>query len=101
MKRECMMAAALFAQASLAGGASCLRGDDIDRIKMTGAATAVMTDKKHHSFDIAFVGPCGKDNPNTYFVVRPDMMPACVTPGTAFRTNRAGVCVVKAVAVHK
>lgn len=101
MKFGCMLAAALFTQASLAEGATCLRGDDIDQIKMTGPATALMTDKHHHAFDITFVGSCGTSRPETFFVVRPNRLPACVTPGTAFPTNRSGVCVVKSVVVRK
>lgn len=94
-------AAVLFAQASLANPAMCLRSDRLDQIKMTGPATAVVTDREHYTFDITFVGSCGAHRLNEFFIIRPESMPACVSPGTAFPTHTAGVCVVKTIVARQ
>lgn len=97
MKLTCLIAAALLAEASVAADTACLRADNIDRIRMTGAATALATDKQKRSFDITFVGACGARHANVFFIVRPDFLPTCVAAGTALPTNIEGVCVAKTV----
>lgn len=97
MKLTYLIAAAVFAEASVAADTSCLRTDNIAQIRMTGAATALATDKHKRSFDITFVGACGARHPNVFFIVRPDFLPTCVSAGTALPTNTEGVCVAKTV----
>jgi hypothetical protein len=97
MKLTCLLAAALFAQVSVAADTACLRADNIAQIRMTGTATALATDKQKRHFDITFVGACSARHPNVFFVVRPDFLPTCIAAGTALPTNTEGVCVAKAV----
>jgi hypothetical protein len=96
-----LVALASLAQGALAGESICLRGDNIDRIQMTGAATASATDRAKRVFDIAFVGPCGARHLNVYFVVKPENLPVCVEAGTALPTSQEGVCVVKTIAAKQ
>lgn len=100
MKLTYLMAAVLFAEASLAADTACLRADNIDQIRMTGAATALATDKQKQTFDITFVGSCGARHRNVFFVLRPESLPTCVAAGTALPTNSEGVCVAKTVTPH-
>jgi hypothetical protein len=100
MKMTYLLAAALFAEASVAADTACLRADNIDQIRMTGAATALATDKQKRRFDITFVGACGARHPNVFFVVRPDFLPTCISAGAALPTNTEGACLAKTVKPH-
>jgi hypothetical protein len=77
---------------------ACLRGDGIGQIKMTAADRALATDKQGKRYTVTFVMPCGARFQNVFFVFKPENLPTCIVPGTAFATNSRGVCVVKNVA---
>lgn len=97
MKLSLLIAAVVLAQASFAADKLCLKSGNIDQIRMTGIDTAVATDRAHHSFDIVFIAACSARHPNVHFVLKPELMPSCVGPGTALPTNREGPCVAKKV----
>jgi len=91
------VAAAVAAGRAGAADAACLRGDNIGYVKMVSADKALATDKQDGQFDIVFTGPCGARFLNVFFVLKPENLPVCVVPGTAFPTNSRGICVVKSV----
>jgi hypothetical protein len=92
---------AAFAATGNATAAVCLRGDGIGQVKMTAASQAVVTGKDGQRYTVTFVAPCGARFQNVFFVFKPENLPLCIGPGTAFPTNSRGVCVVKSVAVEK
>lgn len=87
--------------ASWAGNPTCLRSDAVGQISMAGATKAIATDKQGAKFDVVFLAPCGARYQNTYFVLHPENMPACIAAGTALPTNDRGVCVVTSVVARK
>jgi hypothetical protein len=93
-----LLSSAVAATAAGAEAKVCLRGDGIARIKMTAAGQALAADKQGTRYLVTFVTPCEARFQNTFFVLKPENLPTCIVPGTAFRTNRLGVCVVKTVA---
>jgi hypothetical protein len=99
-----LLASAIFAAAAgtaSAAGTACFRGDAIGHVKMTDGDKAVATDKQGKRFDITFAGLCGARHLNVYFVLKPESLPLCIAPGTAFPTNREGVCIVKSVTLQQ
>ena len=92
-----LLGLACFAAAANAADTVCLRGDNIDHVTMISASTAKASDRDHRLFDISFVGPCGARHQNVFFILKPESLPTCIIPGTAFPTNKEGVCVVKTV----
>ncbi len=94
MKALSLVVVALFAQSSFAGEV-CLRADKIDQIRMTGDATAIATDRNGHVFDLTFVAACGARQPNAFFIIKPEFLPACIAKGVALPTHKQGPCVVK------
>lgn len=101
MKLMLLVAVAAFTQASFADDKTCLRTDNIDQIRMTGSDTAVATDRTHRAYDIVFGKGCGARHPNVFFIIKPDFLPTCITPGTILPTNREGNCLVKKVAAAR
>jgi hypothetical protein len=89
-----------FAPAANAADTACLRGDNIDSVTMVSADRATASDRDHRLFDITFVGACGARHLNVFFILRPESLPTCIVPSTAFHTNREGVCVIKAISAR-
>jgi hypothetical protein len=94
------LACACFAPAANAAGAACLRGDNIDHVSMVSASRATASDRDHRLFDIAFVTPCGVRHQNVFFILRPESLPTCIVPGTAFPTNKEAACVIKTISAR-